>query len=453
MRDVLKAALPQFAALTNGHAILASKDEGVVAFADCAKKKLPKAAGAKFAALLFAEEALPKRISSPLDGGTMNVIPLGDLALCIRAPEGEAAFIERLKETITLALPAIAKVAGGEAVLFNKDGKRLVSVNSLGHENAEYMGQVSNKARRSMRTKTTVLGDSSYIVGAKAVRVPLSEEYGLGINNNDSVGHRQKLMDSIYHVGQASTTMKDVVRLFPHLEGIRKTAARLARTDGHLLLLGDDERALDLMAEAIHNAGPSKGQPFVTLNCNTLDQDLLGGILFGFDDGIYKGVIHGANAGAISAAEGGTLVLQNTHDLRRDTQIKLNKAMESGEFFAVGDFKKKKVGARIICLSASNLYEMTENDIFNAKLYYRLVAQSLALPADGEEEGPAAPPPKAARKQGSEPYGRMIHDFEEQLVRDALLKHNGSRKRTAESLGISTISLWRRMKKYGIDEF
>ncbi|HBC92077.1 MAG TPA: sigma-54-dependent Fis family transcriptional regulator, partial [Pelotomaculum sp.] len=89
----------------------------------------------------------------------------------------------KLRDSLERALPMIARVAGGEAVLFNEKGERLIVYNAEGTERIQYKGKTSQQARQAIEAFEPEVGKSFSISGAMAVRIPITENFGLGFNN------------------------------------------------------------------------------------------------------------------------------------------------------------------------------------------------------------------------------------------------------------------------------
>ncbi|MCD8141484.1 MAG: sigma 54-interacting transcriptional regulator [Planctomycetaceae bacterium] len=522
MRGQLIAALPRFAALVSGSAALTDAEGVVVGHADERSGPSTLHVG-KSVVGLTAGATVPETVVPPWAGAkTYHVLPLGECFLLLAPGGREPPDAERLRKVLEHALPLIARVAGGEAVLFDQDGRRLVSVDSTGKSNLEYEGQVSALARQSMELGKAVLGDSTYIVGAKAVRIPVTERFGIGFNNNDSVAQRQRLIDSIYELNTADTTFDDIVGESPEIARLKREGREAAESDDTLLLVGAKGTGKRTLAQAIHNAGPRRSKPFVTVNCDALDQDLLAGAIFGYADAVIRGVMRGRHPGAIVLAGGGTLYLMNIDRMDLQVQAKLQQALSSGKFFPVGDNEPIELGARVIVSTTHNLVPLVKVGRFDEELYTLLVRHGIVLPAlsvmpevigdlvgvflrqlnlqygtrvEGVDDEAlsilqAQPWPAnawelrtfiqtvlagmddsvivkkhhlpmgllgqmpAGSSTGSEEdsvYGMLIRDYEAQIIKQALLMNGGSRLKTAEQLGLSKSSLWRKMKKLYID--
>lgn len=524
MRKELLDALPFFAKMSGGYAMLTTKDGTVLQISSAHDKKPFGDEHMVITEFRGDSGVLPSFVACPADKKQMWVIPMGGYILCVSRNEQKDEIYARIRQNLEDALPSIAKVAGGEAVVFDSAGLRMSSVNSDGEINRAYIGQVSKKARKSMSMRKTLVGPSTYIVGAKGVRIPLCEEFGLGFNNNDYVGQRQRLMDRIYSVAAECKSLDEFLGESERIAELRKAVSKMAELDNNLILAGENGTGKEMAASYIHSVSSRKLNPFVTVNCDTLDQDLVEAIIFGYADAALKGLRCGANRGALVSASGGTLFLKNAEHLRKDIQIRLTKTILQGEFHPVGNFKKNHLDAKIIISTGSGIFSLVdcgfvdraffdcfydnmvlfpslkqinsdipclvkgfieqfnreygrrvegmEQDAMNLlkkkkwtgnvgelREFIRRLYETQELGAlitkkhfSRDEEEPSAEDNAASDGCNGNKVLRnqMIEGYESQIIRNALLNNGGSRKLTAAQLGISTVSLWRKMKKYGI---
>lgn len=520
-REHLIAALPALAKIVAGAAALADANGVVIGYAEGRGGSQVGHVGKTLPGLGAGAE-IPESIDCPWDETLVfRPVPLADCFLCLAPGKADGLDGHKLRAVFEHALPLIARVAGGEAVLFDREGTRLLSVDSNGKINEEYQGQVSPLARQSMEAGKALLGDSTYIVGAKAVRIPLGAEFGIGFNNNDSVAQRQRLIESIYEHNSADTVLADIVGEAPEVLRMKREAQDAAERDDTLLLVGAKGTGKRMLAQAIHNAGPRRAKPFVTVNCDALDQDLLAGAIFGYADAVIRGVMRGRYPGAIVLAGSGTLHLVNVDRMDLQVQAKLHQALAMGKFFPIGDNEPIESQARIIVSTLHNLEPLVKVGRFDEDLYQMLAKNAIVLPnlsampeiigdlvgvflrqlnlqygtrVEGLDDEAldilqSQPWPANAWElrtfmqtvlagiddttvikkhhlplgllerlpsngNGSEEdgvYGMLVRDYEAQIIKQALLMNGGSRLKTAEQLGLSKSSLWRKMKKLYID--
>jgi len=147
-----------------------------------------------------------------------------------------------------------------------------------------------------------------------------------------------------------------------------------------VLLQGETGSGKEVVARAIHFAGPRKDKAFVAVNCGAFTETLLESELFGY----RKGAFTGANIdkrGLFEAADGGSIFLDEIADTPPPLQVKLLRVLESGEFIAVGDTQARRVDTRVISATNRDLLGEVRAGHFREDLYYRLNAFPIHVPA------------------------------------------------------------------------
>ncbi|QTH21890.1 sigma 54-interacting transcriptional regulator [Rhizorhabdus wittichii] len=160
-----------------------------------------------------------------------------------------------------------------------------------------------------------------------------------------------------------------------HFLGI---AARIARSDATVLLLGETGTGKEGVARYIHAASPRADKPFVAVNCAALPETMLEAMLFGHQKGAFTGA-SGAGEGLFRAAEGGTLLLDEIAELPLALQAKLLRALQEREVLPVGATAPVAVDLRIIAAGNRDLAVEVEAGRFRADLYWRLNVMPLVL--------------------------------------------------------------------------
>ncbi len=320
------------------------------------------------------------QIKSPFKSDdVMWVIPFGDYIIGGHK-ECFSSYEKKLFNIISDALPHISKITGGDAVMFDAKGVRTHSVNSKGEISDEFIGKESDAAKKAMEDGVAVIGESNYIVGSRAIRIPLSPNFGFGFNNDDTVQSRQKLIDEIRKNKIARFTFNDIITKSPKKQQIIATAVALAKTDDNVLIIGEAGTGKETFAGAMHNASERWHKPFITVNCGTIDETLIESTFFGYEDAIFKGVKRGGSSGAFEEANGGTLLIIGIHKLDMDMQNKVLKVIQSGEVSRIGSRKKIKVDVRIFCADSQRINEMQQNKTFAQTIYNEISKGILHLP-------------------------------------------------------------------------
>ncbi len=172
---------------------------------------------------------------------------------------------------------------------------------------------------------------------------------------------------------------EEIVGSSPALLHVLQQVEQLAPTDVTVLLLGETGTGKELIARAIHNRSPRRQRPLVKVNCGAISAGLVESELFGHTRGAFTGAID-KRTGRFELADGGTLFLDEVGELPLDTQVKLLRVLQEGEFEPVGSSKTVKVNVRIIAATNRHLEAEVQAGRFRADLFYRLNVLPLRNP-------------------------------------------------------------------------
>ncbi|MEO1272627.1 MAG: sigma 54-interacting transcriptional regulator, partial [Myxococcota bacterium] len=165
-----------------------------------------------------------------------------------------------------------------------------------------------------------------------------------------------------------------------------KQADAVARTDTTVLLLGETGTGKELFARYLHETGPRRTQLFAAVNCGALAETLLESELFGHRKGAFTGA-HSDRKGLFQVADGGTLFLDEVGDVSPGLQVKLLRALESGEVTPVGSVRPVSVDVRIVAATNKDLHKEVQEGRFREDLFYRINVFPLHLPPLRERTG------------------------------------------------------------------
>ena len=154
---------------------------------------------------------------------------------------------------------------------------------------------------------------------------------------------------------------------------------RVAQVQLPVLILGETGAGKELVARAIHSAGPRNGRSFVAVNCAALPDQLLESELFGHARGAFTGAGH-PRAGLMAEADGGTLLLDEIGEMPLALQPKLLRALETGEVRPVGADGVRHVDVRLLAATHRDLIQLVRDGRFREDLYYRLKVVPLKIP-------------------------------------------------------------------------
>ncbi len=154
---------------------------------------------------------------------------------------------------------------------------------------------------------------------------------------------------------------------------------RFSRHDAPVIILGETGTGKELVARALHQRGPRSKGPFIAINCSAISQELFESELFGHEKGAFTGALRD-RIGAMEAANGGVLFLDEIGDLPLSLQPKLLRALETSTVTPVGSYTPRSVDVRIIAATHKNLERLVSKKRFRADLFYRLFVLSLEIP-------------------------------------------------------------------------
>jgi DNA-binding NtrC family response regulator len=150
-----------------------------------------------------------------------------------------------------------------------------------------------------------------------------------------------------------------------------RTASRVARSKGTVLITGESGTGKERVAHYIHQNSPRSDGPFIRVNCAALSEQLLESELFGHERGAFTGA-HKMREGRFELADGGTLLLDEIGEISPGLQAKLLRVLEEEEFERVGGTRTLKVDVRVIATTNRDLAGEMKAGHFREDLYYRL---------------------------------------------------------------------------------
>jgi len=183
--------------------------------------------------------------------------------------------------------------------------------------------------------------------------------------------------------GDVNAWRADIVTCAPSMEDVLARARRVAGSDASVCIYGASGTGKELLARAIHRAGPRAEAPFVAVNCAAIPEGLLESELFGHKRGAFTGAVQDRR-GLFEAAYGGTLFLDEVGDMPLALQVKLLRATEERVVRPVGSNIDQPINVRIICATHQRLEELVAQGEFREDLYYRLNVVQLELPSLAE---------------------------------------------------------------------
>lgn len=276
---------------------------------------------------------------------------------------------------------------------------------------------------------------------------------------------------------------KNIVFAGPKMKKVLELIETVSRTDSTVLIEGESGTGKEIIARAIHFDGPRAQGPFITVNCGSIPEGLFESELFGHVKGAFTGATK-EKPGLFEEAEGGTVLLDEIGDMPPPAQVKLLRVLQSGELRRVGGNSVRTVDVRTIASTNRDLRPLIEAGSFREDLFYRLNVMPVRVPPLRSRKEDILPLANHFLALFNRKLGKQIKGFrpealelltaydwpgnvrelenmvertvardvmEKEQIRQTLLDHNWDRNAAAAALGMSRTTLWRRMKKFGIE--
>ena len=191
----------------------------------------------------------------------------------------------------------------------------------------------------------------------------------------------QKIRLKLHEKGLvAKYAFNDILGDSPAIRSTIQIARSYAASRASVLILGETGTGKELFAQSIHNASDRRDGPFVAINCAAVSNSLLESELFGYEAGSFTGASRGGREGVFELAHGGTLFLDEIGEIPRETQVELLRVLQEKEIRRVGGSRVIPVDVRIIAATNKDLLQETVEGRFREDLYYRLDVLDLKLP-------------------------------------------------------------------------
>ena len=172
---------------------------------------------------------------------------------------------------------------------------------------------------------------------------------------------------------------QDLIGKSPEMQVVFRQIQELARVDSTVLIEGETGTGKELVARAIHRSSHRQNGPFIGVNCAGLTESLVGSQLFGHKRGAFTGAVTDQE-GLFEAAEGGTLFLDEIGDIPLSIQTNLLRVLQEREITRLGESKFRKINVRVIAATHHNLAKDVKAERFRADLFYRIRVGRVLLP-------------------------------------------------------------------------
>lgn len=172
----------------------------------------------------------------------------------------------------------------------------------------------------------------------------------------------------------------EIIGNSPLLNFALETAVKVAPTDITVLINGESGVGKEAFSKIIHSMSNRKHGPFIAVNCGAIPEGTIDSELFGHEKGSFTGA-HDLRKGYFETVSGGTIFLDEVGELPLETQARLLRVLESGEFIKVGSSKTQKTDVRVVAATNKDLLVLADQGKFREDLYYRLSTVPIRVPA------------------------------------------------------------------------
>ncbi|MDR2744294.1 MAG: sigma 54-interacting transcriptional regulator [Desulfovibrio sp.] len=189
----------------------------------------------------------------------------------------------------------------------------------------------------------------------------------------------------------ARHTFSSLVVSSETLAGVVRQSQLYAESAAPILISGETGTGKDVFAQAIHNAGPRRQEPFVAVNCAALPPSLLESELFGYEEGAFTGATRKGKLGLFEMAHRGTIFLDEISAMDHYGQTRLLRVLQEPFVFRLGGDRYIPADFRVIAASNVDLWSMVLEKTFREDLFFRLNGLPLHIPPLRERKDDIAP--------------------------------------------------------------
>jgi transcriptional regulator with PAS, ATPase and Fis domain len=147
-----------------------------------------------------------------------------------------------------------------------------------------------------------------------------------------------------------------------------------------VLVTGESGTGKEIIPQVIHQLSSRKHGEYIAVNCGAIPEGTIDSELFGHEKGSFTGA-SGSRQGYFEVADGGTIFLDEVAELPMQTQVRLLRVLETGEFIRVGSSKVIKTNVRVVAATNENMQQAIHSGKFREDLFYRLSTVPIQLPA------------------------------------------------------------------------
>ncbi len=177
-----------------------------------------------------------------------------------------------------------------------------------------------------------------------------------------------------------NVSIERIIGTSEQIAHLKRITRKVAKTDATVLITGESGTGKEMFAKSIHELSHFKQGPFISVNCGAIPEQLFESELFGYEEGAFTGAKKGGKPGKLELAEGGTIFLDEIGEMPQIMQTKLLRVLQEKEFERVGGIRKKQLKARVVVATNRDLLEMVSAGSFREDLYYRINVIEISIP-------------------------------------------------------------------------
>jgi two-component system NtrC family response regulator len=215
---------------------------------------------------------------------------------------------------------------------------------------------------------------------------------------------------------QSNTPLSGIIAGSTVMQEICRRIEKIGPTDASVLLLGESGTGKEILARALHELSPRRGNDFIAINCAAIPDTLLESELFGYERGAFTGA-NKQTKGKLEFANHGTLFLDEIGDLPSSLQAKLLRFLQERVIERVGGREEIPVDTRVICATHQDLRGQIRDNRFREDLYYRISEVSVQIPPLRDRIGDTVMIARALLAQLSEMHRGRIKDFSDAAIK------------------------------------
>ncbi len=323
------------------------------------------------------------------------------------------------------------------------------------------------------------------------------------------------LVEALRREVEKSFTFEDMLSSNQRMKEMFGILPDVALSDSTILIEGESGTGKEVLAKAIHRLSNRSDKPLVTVNCGAIPDTLLESELFGYKAGAFTDAKRD-KPGRFAQADGGTILLDEIGDITPALQVRLLRVLQDKSFEPLGGTKTVTADARVIAATNKDLRALVDQGDFREDLYYRIRVFRLALPPlrERKEDVPLLAQhfidrfnrlkgkdvsglsresllafmdydwpgnirelenalehafilchgglielhhlPEPLRQSSGSSHGFLtgatLAEIEARVIRETLARNKGKKLATARELGINKTTLWRKMKRLGLED-